>query len=196
MRQHFDVPPGLDPKPYFACAFGIGIVAAAVMTLLMWLARLEGLTQLDLAMTLGTASVFSNDASPGAWTQGFIVMLLAGGVFALVYAWVFEYWPHHAARAWLGAMIGVAHSVVGGAMMAVLMPALHGSHPSLLADPGFMGIHYGSTTVAVFVGLHVVYGAIIGGWMHFAPAATRYLDQLAARDQEMRQEPPGTPHAA
>jgi hypothetical protein len=60
------------------------------MTLLMWLARLEGLTQLDLAMTLGTASVFSSEPSPGAWTQGFIVMLLAGGVFALVYAWVFE----------------------------------------------------------------------------------------------------------
>jgi hypothetical protein len=29
-----------------------------------------------------------------------------------------------------------------------------------------------------------VYGAIIGGWMHWAPVATRYLALLAARDKE------------
>jgi hypothetical protein len=88
----------------------------------------------------------------------------------------------------------VVHSVIGGAMLAVLMPALHSGGPTLLNDPGFMGVHYGSATVAVFVGLHVVYGGIIGGWMHFAPVATRYLGELTARDEDHRH--PGTPHVA
>jgi hypothetical protein len=191
VKVHYDSPPGLDSKPYYASAFGIGIIAAAVMTLLMWLARLNGISNLDIAMTLGTASVFTDEATPGAWTQGLIVMLLAGGVFALVYAWVFEYWPHHRARAWLGALIGMVHAVIGGAAMWVLMPALHSDHPKnpLLADPGFMGANYGSATVAFFVGLHIIYGTIIGGWMHFAPVAVSYLGALAARD-ELPKAPP------
>jgi hypothetical protein len=184
MRPKVDTPPGLDAKPYYAAAFGIGIIAAGVMTVLMWMARRSGFSDLDLAMTLGTASVFTDDPNAGAWTQGLIVMLIAGGVFALGYAWVFEFWPHHRARAWIGALVGMVHAVIGGAMMWMLMPVLHsgtGADPRL-ADPGFMGASYGSGAVAVFVGLHVVYGTIIGGWMHFAPVATRYLGELAAKD--------------
>jgi hypothetical protein len=184
MKTHYDTAPGLDPKPYYACAFGIGIIAAAVMTLMMWLARMAGISNLDIAMTLGTASVFTDDPTPGAWTQGLIIMLCMGGLFALGYAWVFEYWPHHRARAWLGALIGMVHAVIGGAMMWILMPLLHSDHPKdpLLANPGFMGASYGSATVAFFVSLHIIYGTIIGGWMHFAPVATSYLSALSARD--------------
>src|SRR5262245_40743398 len=126
MRPQVDRPPGIDPKPYYAAAFGIGIAAAGVMTILMWAARQAGWSQLDLAMTLGTASVFTGVPGGGAWTQGLIVMLLVGGVFALAYAWVFEYWPHHRARAWIGALVGMVHAVIGGAMMWWMMPLLHG----------------------------------------------------------------------
>ena len=183
--MHIDVPPGIDPKPYYASAFGIGIIAAGAMTLLLYLARLAGITRLDLGMSLGTVTSLTYGASPGAWFEGFLAMLLCGGLFALLYALIFEEWPHHTARAWLGALIGAVHAVVGGALLAVLMPLLHTrmSPPPadpLLADPGFMGVHYGMTTVWVFLALHVVYGAIIGGWMHAAPLATRYLAAFAA----------------
>jgi len=92
----------------------------------------------------------------------------------------------HKARAWIGALIGLVHSVIGGAMMWWMMPMLHsaGTGDPRLADPGFMGANYGSGAAAVFVGLHVVYGVVIGEWMHFAPVATRYLGELAARDGE------------
>jgi hypothetical protein len=186
MRPHVDRPPGIDAKPYYAAAFGIGIVAAGIMAILMWSARAVGWTDLDLAMIIGTASIFTNEPGGGAWVQGLTVMLIFGGVFALAYAWVFEYWPHHTARAWLGALVGTVHAVVGGGMLWWMMPLLHpGSSPDpRLADPGFMAANYGSAAVAIFVGLHIVYGAIIGGWMHWAPVATRYLALLAARDKE------------
>lgn len=195
MRPTVDTPPGIDPKPYYAAAFGIGIIAAGMMTLLMWLMRLGGWSDLDLAMILGTASVFTDDPNAGAWTQGLIVMLTIGGVFALAYAWVFECWPHHKARAWIGALTGLVHAAIGGAMMWWMMPMLHGEVGSdpRLADPGFMGASYGPGGVAVFVGLHVVYGAIIGGWMHAAPVATRYLGELAARDRERARPAAGAP---
>lgn len=198
MRPTVDHPPGIDPKPYYAAAFGIGIVAAGVMTILMWAARQAGWSQLDIAMTLGTASVFTNEPGGGAWVQGLTVMLIAGGVFALAYAWIFEFWPHHTARAWIGALVGMVHAVIGGAMMWWMMPALHSASPAdaRLADPGFMGANYGSAEVAIFVGLHVVYGTIIGGWMHFAPVATRYLSELAARDRVLDEPPRMTPRAA
>lgn len=185
--MHVDTPPGIDPKPYYASAFGIGVLAAGVMTLLLWLARMEGLTKLDLGMSLGTVSGITLGNSPGAWFEGFLAMLICGGVFALGYAWIFEAWPHHNARAWLGAMIGAVHSVIGGALLGVSMPVLHPGAPApgdpLIGDPGFMGVHYGMATVWVFLGLHVVYGAMIGGWMHAAPLATRYLSAVAARCQ-------------
>jgi len=34
-----------------------------------------------------------------------------------------------------------------------------------------------------FIVLHVVYGGIIGGWMHAAPLATRYLNSVTGRYQ-------------
>jgi hypothetical protein len=183
--MHIDVDPRLDPKPYYATAFAVGVLAAGVMTLLLWVARGAGLTQLNLAMSLGTVTGATLGDSPGAWFEGFLAMLTCGGLFALVYAWVFEEWPHHAARAWLGATIGIVHSLIGGLLLAVLMPPMHpGPAPTdnpLVGDPGFMGVHYGVATVWVFMALHVVYGAMIGGWMHASPLANRYLRAFAER---------------
>ncbi len=182
--MHVDVPPGPDPKPYYASAFGIGIVAASVMLGLLWAARLAGWTQFNLGMTLGLASsYYTLGESPGAWVQGMMAVLVCGGLFALVYAWVFEVWSHHTARAWLGALLGAAHSIVGGALMAWLIPAINPgvAGDPLLAHPGFMGVGYGMATVAVFIAVHIAYGAVIGGWMHAAPLATRYLSEVAAK---------------
>lgn len=184
---------------YYSTAFAIGIVGAAVMTLVLWVTRLAGLTQLDLAMTLGTVTTISLGANPGAWVLGFIAVLVCGGVFALVYAWVFEAWPAHTARAWLGALIGVVHSVPGGALLGWLMPPLHPATKGdpLLADPGFMGANYGTATIFIFILLHVLYGAIIGGWMHFAPFVQRYLAAVAERHHHgAHPRPPTTAHPA
>jgi hypothetical protein len=192
-----EVDPREDPRPYYASAFAIGIVGAAVMELLLWLARKAAWTKLNLGMTLGLASSYTLGQSPGAYVQGLTATLLCGGIFALCYAWIFEAWPHHTARAWLGALIGAAHAVVGGALLAVTIPLLNpgaGGAPgdSLVANPGFMAANYGSTTVAVFAALHVVFGALIGGWMHASPLATRHLAAVAAELRRGRGRPAST----
>jgi hypothetical protein len=124
------------------------------MTLVMWAARSAHWTDLDLPMSLGTVTSMTPGPSPGAWFQGFLVMLTCGGLFALVYAWVFESWPHPEARAWLGAIIGAVHALIGGLLFGMLMPALHSgqvaSEHALLANPGFMGMNYGLPTVGIF----------------------------------------------
>jgi hypothetical protein len=186
--MHFDVDPGLDPKPYYATAFWVGVVAAGVATVLLAVARGVGLTRLNLAMSLGAFGGTTQEASPGAWYFGFVVVLICGGLFALVYAWIFEAWPRHTARAWLGAAFGVVQALIVGAVLAALVPALHaGADPTdrpLLGDPGFMGVNYGVATLCVFVALHVAYGAMIGGWMHASPLADRYLRAFAERLHE------------
>jgi hypothetical protein len=171
-----------DPRTYYASAFGIGVVAAAVMTVALWLARLAGLTQFDLGMTLGTATVFNDAPTPGAWVQGFIVVLTFGGIFALAYAAAFDLWGYRA-RAWEGALIGLAHAAIGGALLGWLMPLLHtgrANDPSL-ADPGFAAMNYGGPTVAIFFAMHMLYGAIVGGWLHYSPLAKRHYAEEAER---------------
>lgn len=173
----------LDSRPYYSAAFGIGIIAAGLMVLLEHFARRAGLTEMDLSMILGTVTTITLGPTPGAWFQGFLTVLACGGVFALFYAWVFEAWWAHTARAWLGALLGAGHAIVGGAILGWLMPPLHPSVPDhpLLADPGFMGSHYGGQTVAVFTFMHVFFGLVIGGWMHYAPLVRRYLGAVAER---------------
>jgi hypothetical protein len=171
-----------DPRTYYASAFGIGIVAAAVMTMALWLLRRAGVSEFDLVMSLGTATVFNDGPSAGAWVQGLITMLLCGGMFALVYAALFDLWGSKA-RAWEGALIGLAHAAIGGALLAWLMPPLHGDQAidARLADPGYAGINYGAATIAVFFALHMLYGAIVGGWLHLSPLANRHYAELADR---------------
>ena len=183
------IPTRLDSKPYYSSAFGIGIVAAAVMTLALWIAQQAGWTKLDLAMTLGTVSGVVWGPSPGAWVQGFIAMLICGGLFALVYAWLFEVQPAHTARAWSGGILGALHAIAGGALLGWTMPYLHPAMPNypLLADPGFMAANYGSQTVAVFVGIHVLYGAMVGCWMHYSRVDSKYLGWVKALHDRARQ---------
>jgi hypothetical protein len=185
-----------DPKPYYASAFGIGIVAAAVMTALMWAARAAGWTQFDLAMTLGTVSLFVDEPGPGVWFQGFLAVLGTGGLFALVYAAVFETWGYKA-RAWEGALLGAVHAVIGGALLGWVMPLVHSpirDYP-LLSNPGFMAMNYGVQTAVIFLALHVIFGAMVGGWMHVAPLATRHLGVVAAWHRRPPAPPISGPHA-
>ena len=95
-----------DPHTYYAAAFGIGVIAAGVMTLLTFVARQAGWTTFDLAMTLGTVSAFVGAPGPGVWIQGFLAVLVCGGIFALAYASVFEYLGSRGARAWRGVLTG------------------------------------------------------------------------------------------
>ena len=64
--------------------------------------------------------------------------------------------------------------IAGTALVSVLLPVVHprmGSTQSaansrpLLEPPGFMMLNYGPSTPAVTVITHVIYGAIVGGFI-------------------------------
>jgi hypothetical protein len=75
-------------------------------------------------------------------------------------------------------VLGLVHAAfAGGALVSVLLPAVHprmgsistdAEESPLLEPPGFMLENYGRRTVWVTVALHVVYGALIGGFAAWA----------------------------
>ena len=138
-------------------AFLWGVIAAALMTLVLAILRLLGIPA-NLAMMLGTMV----GLAPGAvaWTVGFIVHLAAGGVFGLLYAALFE-GVLRAAGAGRGALIGLVHGVLSGLFLG-LIPALHPQVPEILPAPGVFLLGLGWVAAVVFVLLHVIFGAIVG----------------------------------
>lgn len=143
-----------------------GPVATVFLTAVLVGAQLGGLTRLDIPLMLGT--VFIGDPDRGRFV-GFFVHLIAGQFFALFYGLAFV----ELGRSgwWLGALFGVAHSAVAG---AVLVPILATVHPRMateragptttttLEPPGLMALNYGWSTPLVAMVAHAGYGAILG----------------------------------
>ena len=78
----------------------------------------------------------------------------------------------------LGGLLGLLHALfAASALVNVLLPVVHprmgtgfdaaGSSP-LLEPPGFLLLNYGRQTPIVTVAAHIVYGAIVGGFVSWA----------------------------
>jgi hypothetical protein len=146
-----------------------GLVGTVVLTTGLRLAQELGLTRMDIPLLLGT--VFTDNRSR-ANAIGYALHFLNGLLFALLYAAVF----FAVGRAgWIfGGILGIAHAAfAGGALVNVLLPAVHprmgtpwsdaGEAP-LLEPPGFMLVNYGRHTAIGNLVAHVAYGAIVGGF--------------------------------
>ncbi|MBW3667085.1 MAG: hypothetical protein KY394_05765 [Actinobacteria bacterium] len=143
-----------------------GPVATVLLTAAMVGAQLAGLTRLDIPLMLGT--FFTGDPDRGRFI-GFILHLISGQFFALFYGLAFAGLGR--SEWWLGALFGVAHSAVAG---AVLVPMLTTIHPrmateragptttTILEPPGLMALNYGWSTPLVAMAAHAGYGAILG----------------------------------
>lgn len=143
-----------------------GLISTTVLTAVMIVAQLAGLTRLDLPLVLGTLVTEDPDRARAA---GFVLHLLAGQGFALGYAATFALLG--TATWWLGALLGLLHVAVA---LTVLLPLLPGIHPrmashragpastAMLEPPGLLGLNYGVQTPAVAIVAHVVYGAGLG----------------------------------
>ncbi len=74
-----------------------------------------------------------------------------------------------------GSAFGLVHALFAGtALVNILLPVVHprmGSTQSaansspLLEPPGFMMLNYGPSTPALTLITHVIYGAIVGGFV-------------------------------
>jgi hypothetical protein len=146
-----------------------GAVGTIVLTSMLRLAQELGLTRMDIPLLLGT--IFTDRRGPAA-VLGYLIHFANGLVFALAYYAVFRAVSH---AGWLfGAALGLVHAgLAGGALMTVLLPAVHprmgtpwsdAEETPILEAPGFLLMNYGRRTVTWTLLAHVVYGAIVGGF--------------------------------
>jgi hypothetical protein len=145
-----------------------GFVGTLVLTTALRTANELGLTRIDLPFLLGTAVTLDRAR---AKALGYMLHLVAGELFALVYFAIFSAID---TRGWLlGALLGLLHGIVSAtALVNVLLPVVHprmGSTMSaadsspLLEPPGFLMRNYGPGTLAATLVAHIAYGAIVGG---------------------------------
>jgi hypothetical protein len=146
-----------------------GLVGTVVLTSGLRIAQELGWTRMDIPLLLGT--VFTDNRSRAS-VVGYLLHFFNGLVFALVYYGTFKAVDH---AGWaFGAALGVVHAAfAGGALVTILLPAVHprmgtpwsdAEETPLLEPPGFMLVNYGRRTAVWTLLVHIAYGAIVGGF--------------------------------
>ena len=149
-----------------------GLLATLALSTLLSTSQGLGLTRMNLPYLIGT---FFTPRRETAKIYGFVVHLLNGWIFSILYVFVFE--DRHIANWRFGAILGLAHALFVLTVGMSLMPGLHPRMASeqhgpnadrQLEPPGFMALHYGyQTPVSVFLA-HAVFGAILGAFYNLA----------------------------
>lgn len=143
-----------------------GFVATAGMTVILYGSQGLGLSRLSLPFLFGTF-VTGNRHRANLW--GFVLYLLGGWLFAIVYFLLFN--SVGRAGAWLGLLVGVVHGIF---LLTVFLPLLPHIHPRMatvydgptlkqrLQPPGFFGLNYGRRTPLITLLGQAVYGLLLG----------------------------------
>jgi hypothetical protein len=150
-----------------------GFVGTVLLTSGMRAATAFRLTRIDLPFLLGTALTADRRKAKVA---GYVLHFSFGLMFSLAYFGLFSALGR--AGFLLGALFGVAHALFAGtALVGILLPAVHprmgddmtaAQSSPLLEAPGFMLLNYGRRTPLVALAAHVVYGAVVGGFVGLA----------------------------
>jgi hypothetical protein len=147
-----------------------GLLGTLVLTTMLRAASELGLTRMDIPFLLGTAVTEDRVRAKAA---GYALHFVFGLLFALAYWAVFVVIDESGVL--VGALLGLVHALFAStALVNILLPVVHprmgtgfdaaGSAP-LLEPPGFLLLNYGRQTPLVTVVAHVVYGAIVGGFV-------------------------------
>jgi hypothetical protein len=150
-----------------------GLVGTLLLTTGLVAASELRLTRIDLPFLLGTMFVPQRTR---AKALGYLLHFLVGQIFALIYYAVFMAIDE---SGWLlGGAFGLLHGVFAStALVNVLLPVVHprmgtsdtaADASPLLEPPGFLMLNYGRSTPLVTIAVHVVYGAIVGGFASLA----------------------------
>lgn len=145
-----------------------GFVSTVVLTTLMAVSQGLGLTRMNIPYLLGT--MVTPDRGR-AKVYGILIHLANGYLFSILYIAIFQ--SLEMATWWLGALIGAVHAVFLLTIGMWLMPGIHPRMASeqagptstrQLEPPGFLALHYGSSTpISVLLG-HVAFGMILGAF--------------------------------
>lgn len=148
-----------------------GFAATMILTTLVIAGQSLGLTRIDMPFIVGTMFTADRDR---AKVIGFVMHVVNGWIFAVVYALFFE--SMKLATWWFGALIGIVQGVI---VVVAVLPLLPGIHPRMVSDfrgpeptrllepPGFLAANYGRNTALLTIAAHAAYGLIIG--LFYAP---------------------------
>jgi hypothetical protein len=150
-----------------------GLAGTFILTTVLRAASELRFTRIDLPFLLGTAVTADRQR---AKLVGYVLHFVAGLLFSLAYYVGFVGLER---AGWLlGAGFGVIHGVFAmTALVNILLPVVHPRMASsfssvdsaaLLEAPGFLMLNYGRATPVVNLVAHVVYGAIVGGFVSLA----------------------------
>ena len=143
-----------------------GLIATVAMTSILLGSQGLGLSRLSIPFLAGT--MFTDDRSR-ATVLGFIVYVVGGWIFAMLYFLFFA--SIDLATWWLGAVLGLLH---GAFLLVCALPLLPYAHPRMASEhdgpssgfrlepPGFMGLNYGRGTPLTLLVAQTVYGAALG----------------------------------
>ncbi len=143
-------------------------LATLALTTVMAASQGLRLTRINLPYILG--AIFTPDRQR-AKLIGFLVHLLNGWAFSLVYIAIFHAWGR--ATWWAGAAVGVAQALFVLTAGMSLLPSLHPRMASeetgptvtrQLEPPGFLALNYGYQTPLSVLLAHLIYGAILGAF--------------------------------
>lgn len=124
-------------------AFVAGIIGTVVMSVVMLGMRAAGVP-LHIETRLGGA------IGMASWLPGLILYVLIGGLVALVYAAIFEWWLHQAGVG-PGLLLGACNTIFAGFIW------------SRMAGPGQFWDRFGAAGIGTLFLVHFVYGAVVGG---------------------------------
>lgn len=138
-----------------------GLVATAVMTVVMYMGSAMMGMGMDMPMMLGTMVLPQGSAARGL---GLILHFMMGVIFFVIYAGLFEAWAIEDGIVGWSALFGLVHGLIAGTamgMMGVMHPRM-GMEAGSLPAPGFMGLKMGGVAPMAVLALHVIYGAVGG----------------------------------
>jgi hypothetical protein len=147
-----------------------GFVGTLLLTTGLVAASELRLTRIDLPFLLGTMLVADRTR---AKALGYLLHFFAGQIFAVIYYGIFAAIDE---SGWLvGTGFGLLHGVFAvTALVDILLPVVHprmgtsdtaADSSPLLEPPGFLMLNYGRSTPVVTIAVHVIYGAIVGGFI-------------------------------
>jgi uncharacterized membrane protein YagU involved in acid resistance len=144
-----------------------GFVATIVLSAALAASQGLGFTRMNLPYLIG--AVITDDRDK-ARLYGFMVHMLNGWAFSIIYVLIFE--ATRNTSWWLGLIIGLLHALFVLSVGMMLLPTLHPRMASerhgprsrrQLEPPGFMALNYGyQTPISVFLS-HAAFGVILAG---------------------------------
>jgi hypothetical protein len=152
----------MKPRLKIGRAFAGGVVGALGVSAVTGILRLLGVP-IHLELLLGSLALGA--IGPVVWLVGLGILLLAGGLVGIAYGVVFEYGVG-TADAGLGTTFGAVQAVIAGILLG-FAPEVHPLIPAALPAPGLFLLGLGAWGVVLFLALHLMFGAIVGG--HYGP---------------------------